>query len=99
MADANLSGDRSAHPSVGIPVKRPQNDTPSQTHVPVERRPGNPQRLADVVDLQGLVGVELLGEHDLRLARRDLGASAVATSGARGGQAGFGAFLDQAGSN
>ena len=23
MADANLSGDRSAHPSVGIPVKRP----------------------------------------------------------------------------
>ena len=35
-----------------------------EPHVPIESRPREPQRLADVVDLQALVGVQLLGEPD-----------------------------------
>jgi len=40
----------------------PANYTsPSQPHIPIERRPRDPQRIADVVDLQALVGVQFLG--------------------------------------
>ena len=50
----------------------------SEPDVAVERRPRHPQRLADVVNFQALVGMQLLGKHDLGVVRTDLRPSTVA---------------------
>jgi len=45
--------------------KPPTNGTASHPHVTIERRPRDPQRVTDIIDLEALVGVQLLGQNAL----------------------------------
>ena len=54
------------------------------SNIPIERRPRNLQRLADVVDLRTFVGVGLLGEHDSGFVGSTLRPPTVPTTSTRG---------------
>ena len=66
----------------------------SRSHVAVERRAGDAQRAADIVDRIGRVGVELL-EHGQLLGIERLGSASDAATRASGAETGQGAFADQ----
>jgi hypothetical protein len=61
--------------------------------IPIQRRPGNPQRPANVRHRDALVGVELLGHLDAWIVHRQGLPSALTTSGAGSSQTGVGSFL------
>ena len=71
-------------------------DSWSHSDVPVERRPRDPQRFADVVDFERLVLVELLCQPNLCLISGELGASAVTSPSSGSRKPRVRPFLNQA---
>lgn len=76
-------------------ITSPEDDTRSHPHIPIERRPRNPPRLADVVNVERLVGIELVGEYDLGLCRSDRRTPPMAPTGSGSRQACLRSLLDQ----
>jgi len=68
----------------------------SFAHVGVVRRTRDPQRSTDIVDAVCPVAMQLLGEHQPRIARRQRRTPAFEPTGTRSSQARLGSLLDQA---